>query len=119
MSTTPPSPESTAPQSSQGEPPSYLLVLFAGLATTAFTLLGIYWMNIHFPDINVMGWHLDYVIPAGAILVGIVSALGYGVVSWMSGIKIVRGLFWAVLFFQFSALFVIISTAASAQACQE
>lgn len=82
-----------------------MLVLLAGLGTTALTLFGIYWMDINVPDFNAMGWHIDYIIPVGAILVGIVSALGYGIVSWISGIKIVRGLFWAVLFFQFSAYF--------------
>jgi len=95
--------ESTAPQPSQGNPPSYLLVLFAGLATTALTLFGVHWINVNYPDITVMGYYVEFIIPVGAIGVGIVAALGYGIVSWASGIKIVRGVCWAVIFFQVCA----------------
>jgi len=85
--------------------PSYLIVLASGLASTALTLLGVYLMDITNPDFHIMGWYGDYVIPAGAFLVGIVAALGYGAASWISGIKVTRALIWVVLLFQIGAYF--------------
>ncbi|MGB8355592.1 MAG: hypothetical protein WCD79_16965 [Chthoniobacteraceae bacterium] len=103
MDTSPSSHESAAPAHS--EPPSYLLVLSAGIATSALTLWAIYWLDVHVRDFHIMGWHADYVIPIGAILVGIVAASGYGLVSWLSGIKITRALLAGVLLLQFGAYF--------------
>lgn len=105
MSMTPSSPESTTPQASQGKLFPYMTVLLGGLATTALTLYGVYLLDVNATDFNIMGWYADYVIPVGALIVGVVAALGYGVVSWWSGTKIVRRLFWVVLFLQVCAYF--------------
>ena len=37
---------------------------------------------------NIMGWYGDYIIPAGALLVGLFASSGFGIASWMSGCKI-------------------------------
>ena len=96
------SPAADPPKS---RPPSYMPVLLSGLATTALALFGVYWLDIHDPDFHIMGWYADFLIPVGALIVGAVAASGYGIASWVSGIKIVRALVWTVLFFQFCAYF--------------
>src|SRR5574341_618784 len=63
------------------------LVLVAGLATTLLALAGV-WALSAFAGENVMGWYADYVIPAGAILVGVVASSGFGVTSWLTGARI-------------------------------
>jgi hypothetical protein len=77
-----------------------LLVLSAGLATTALALAGVWWLDNNTTDVNVMGWYGDYVIPAGALLVGMVAGSGYGVASYLTGFRIRRGLLLAVLALQ-------------------
>jgi hypothetical protein len=84
---------------------SYTMVLICGLATTALTLLGVYLLDRYADDFHIMGWYANYVIPAGAIIVGIAAASGYGLASWFSGIKITSKLLWMVLALQFLAYF--------------
>jgi hypothetical protein len=43
-----------------------------------------------------MGWYANYIIPAGALLVGLVAASGYGAVAWWTGLKMTRKLVWTV-----------------------
>lgn len=83
----------------------YLPVLLSGLGTTALTLLGIYLLDTKASDFHIMGWYANYVIPAGAIIVGIAASSGYGLASWFSGVKITRKLLWTVLALQFAAYF--------------
>jgi hypothetical protein len=99
--------ENSFPPSPTGlhEERSYLPVLISGLATTALALLGIYVLDVNVTDFNIMGWYANYVIPAGAIIVGIVAASGYGLASWFSGIKITSRLLWTVLALQLFAYF--------------
>lgn len=80
-------------------------VLISGLSTSVFALLGIWSINKVTDDFNVMGWYAWYVLPVGALLVGALSATGYGFASWRSGVKISRGLLWAVLGLQVLAYF--------------
>ena len=71
-------------------------VIAGGLVTTALTLAAVRWLAAH-ADFQVMGWHLNYVIPAGALLAGIAAGSGYGIVSWLTGVKITRELLWLVV----------------------
>ena len=48
------------------EPKSAFGVLVAGLVSTAVTLFVVYALSVQ-PDINVMGWYADYVLPAGRL----------------------------------------------------
>lgn len=80
----------------------WLVVLAAGLVSTAAALGVVYWLNSQ-TDTNVMGWYANYVIPAGALLVGMLAGSGYGVASWITGVKISRRLLWTVVGLQLCA----------------
>jgi hypothetical protein len=77
-----------------------LLVLSAGIATTALALFGVWWLDNNTTDFNIMGWYADYVLPAGALLVGLAAGSGYGIASYLTGLRIRRGLLLAVLALQ-------------------
>jgi len=96
-----PAPAPMAPQVEQ----SYSLVLISGLLTTALALFGVYLLDARTEDFHIMGWYANYILPVGALLVGLVAASGYGLASWLSGIKITRGLLWTVLVLQVAAYF--------------
>jgi hypothetical protein len=81
---------------------SSLPVLLSGLLTTALSLIGVYLLNTY-TDMHLMGLYADYVIPAGAMIVGAAAASGYGVASWISGVKITKSLLWMVLGLQLLA----------------
>jgi hypothetical protein len=78
----------------------YFTVLMSGVFTSAITLAGVYWLGKNTDDFYIMGWYANYVIPAGAIIVGIAAASGYAVASWLTGTRISRGLLSAVLLLQ-------------------
>jgi hypothetical protein len=80
-----------------------VLVLMAGAVTTALALLGVWWLDNNTTDFHVMGWYGDYVIPAGALLVGLAAGSGYGVASYLTGFRIRRSLLLAVLALQLGA----------------
>jgi len=84
---------------------SYSLVLFSGVATSALTLLGVYLLDISNSDFHIMGWYADYLLPVGAIIVGVAASSGYGLASWFSGVKITKLLLWAVLAIQLIVYF--------------
>jgi hypothetical protein len=63
------------------------VVLLAGLATSLVALAAVWAVNVY-ADENPMGWYANYVIPAGAILVGGVASSGFGLASWLTGAKI-------------------------------
>ena len=85
---------------------SFLLVLYSGVATSALALLGVYLLDSSGSDFNIMGLYGDYVIPAGAMIVGAVASSGYGIASWFSGVKISRSLLWTVLAIQIGVYFI-------------
>ncbi len=91
------------------------LVLAAGLVSTALALAGV-WALSRFAGENVMGWYADYVLPVGAILVGIVASSGFGAGSWTTGAKvtgllllgvaaILLGGYWGAQYIEFRLLF--------------
>lgn len=61
-------------------------VILGGLATTLLTLAAVW--AIEGRGVTVMGWYLDYVIPIGALGVGLAASSGYGLVSWLRGVRI-------------------------------
>jgi len=71
------------------------LVLAAGLLSTALALAGV-WALSRFAGENAMGWYVDYVLPAGAILVGLVASSGFGVGAWTTGTKVTGFLLFGV-----------------------
>jgi hypothetical protein len=80
-------------------------VLFSGLATTGLALLGVYLLDAGTDDCHIMGLYGDYVIPAGAMFVGLIASSGYGLASWLTGTRITRALLCTILVFQFAAYF--------------
>jgi len=84
---------------------SYLPVIISGLTTTVLTLLGVYLLDNHADDFHIMGWYANYVLPIGAIIVGVAASSGYGLASWFSGVKITRNLLWIVVGLQIATYF--------------
>lgn len=64
------------------------MVYFCGLGTSALVLWGVNWLNDH--GTNIMGWYANGIIPAGALLVGVASGLGYAIGSWVLNVKLSR-----------------------------
>jgi hypothetical protein len=75
-------------QQPTGRRPSDLAVIGTGLFTTIAVLLFVHWLGGQVADFNIMGWYWLFVIPAGAMLVGIGAGSGYGFMSWRTGRKI-------------------------------
>jgi hypothetical protein len=84
---------------------SYSPVIISGLVTTVLALLGVYALDVSASDFHIMGWYANYVLPIGALIVGVVAASGYGLASWFSGVKITRALLGIVLALQLAAYF--------------
>jgi hypothetical protein len=80
-------------------------VLLCGLATTAIALIGVYLLDRFAPDFNIMGWYANYILPIGALIVGVVASSGYGIAAWYSGLKISKKLLWLILALQACAYF--------------
>ena len=78
-------------------------VVVGGAVTTVLALLGVWWLDRNTTEFHIMGWYANYVIPAGALLVGFAAGSGYGLASWWTGLKIRRGLLGAVLGLQLAA----------------
>lgn len=100
MNETPPP---SYPRASSDRSPS--LVIISGLTTTAIALFVVYLLATRADDFNVMGWYANYVLPVGAILVGLGASIGYGLASWKTGLKITSKLLWLMLAFQLAAYF--------------
>jgi hypothetical protein len=78
------SPPPIVPESGLSAAP---LVLLGGAVTIVLALAGV-WLAANAYDENVMGWYADYVLPVGALLVGLVASSGFGIASYGSGTKI-------------------------------
>jgi hypothetical protein len=81
----------------------YLFVLLCGISTSILALAGVYWLNKNADDFHIMGWYANYVLPVGAVIVGLVAGSGYGIASWRTGVRISKGLLWAVVLLQTAA----------------
>ena len=81
-----------------------IAVIAAGTFTTALALLGVWLLDV-IGGAHIMGWHADYVIPIGAIVVGIAASCGYGIASYVTGLKIRKGLLWSILLLQVGGYF--------------
>ncbi|MBA4388025.1 MAG: hypothetical protein C0404_08595 [Verrucomicrobia bacterium] len=83
-----------------------LLVIVGGLVTSAISLSLVFVLDKLTDSFNIMGFYLNYVIPAGALVIGLIAGSGYGAVSLWRGIKISKGLLWVVMGLQLVAYFV-------------
>jgi len=83
---------------------SMLPVLFAGGVTTALTLIGNSVMvAVSDGEFDLMSMYANLIIPIGPLLVGLIAGCGYGLMSWLTGVKITGKLLWLVLFCQLIA----------------
>ena len=71
------------------------IVIVGGLLTTALALAGVWFASQH--GVNVMGWYANYVIPVGALVVGLAASSGYGIGSYLTGTKVTGRLLFTVL----------------------
>ncbi len=97
--------QQATPVGAGGSGRSALPVLLGGLASTALTLVGVYLLSAHTEDFQIMGWYANYVIPVGAILVGFAASSGYGLGSWLAGVKVSGGLLLGIMGLQVGAYF--------------
>ncbi len=81
-----------------------VLVVVCGVATTAAALLGVYLLKV-LADENIMGLYANYVLPVGALLVGLLASSGYALAAWFSGRRISGGLLLTILGLQVLAYF--------------
>lgn len=63
------------------------IVYLCGLGTSALALWLVDYLN-ESHQFNVMGWYLKAIIPAGALIVGIASGLGYAIASRLLQVKL-------------------------------
>jgi hypothetical protein len=80
-------------------------VVAGGVLTSALALYGVHWLDVNTKDFHVMSWYANYVVPIGALLVGLAAGSGYGIVSFLSGVKISHRLLWIVVALLIAAYF--------------
>ncbi|MES2506243.1 MAG: hypothetical protein V4599_06040 [Verrucomicrobiota bacterium] len=64
-----------------------IIVYLCGLGTSALALWLVHYLH-ESQQFNIMGWYLNAIIPAGAMLVGIASGLGYAIASRVLQVKL-------------------------------
>ena len=84
---------------------AWIYVVQSGLLTTALALGGVWWLSRGPDGANVMGTYANYVIPVGAIGVGLVAGGGYGLSSWYAGVRVDGRLLATVAGLLFAAYF--------------
>ncbi len=85
--------EIAPPVSSTGlESKSPILLILLGLVTTVAALGAVWGINLLSDDFNLMGLYMLWIIPVGALLVGVAAGSGYGMGSWWTGVRIVLSL---------------------------
>jgi hypothetical protein len=65
-----------------------LMIVLAGLATSMAVLAGVFFLARADPDFSIMAWYALFIVPAGAVIVGIAAGSGYGLASWLAGRKV-------------------------------
>lgn len=81
-----------------------LLIIASGLVTSAMALGLVYALGR--ADFSVMMFYLNYVIPIGAILVGLAAGSGYAVATWLQNIKITAAACWLIVILQLGSYLV-------------
>jgi hypothetical protein len=80
-------------------------VLLFGVGTSAATLAAVSLLGLTFEGFHPMGWYANYVLPVGALLVGLIAGCGYGIGSWMTGARVHRHLLVTVVVVQIAVYF--------------
>lgn len=66
-----------------------LIVYLCGLGTSTFVLWLVHYLN-ESHQFNIMGWYVNGIIPGGALVVGMISGLGYAGASRYLHVKLTR-----------------------------
>ena len=66
-----------------------LIVYLSGLGTSTFVLWLVHYLNDS-QQFNIMGWYVNGILPGGALVVGIISGIGYAVASRLLQVKLSR-----------------------------
>jgi hypothetical protein len=69
-----------------------ILILAAGLVTTVLSLVVVHLIGEANSDFQIMAYYAAFILPIGAIAVGVAAGSGYGVASWGTGRKVGGGL---------------------------
>lgn len=64
-----------------------LPVVFGGLFSSVLALASVWLIHRLCSGFNIMGWNVYLVIPLGALYVGFTAGSGYGVASWLTGLR--------------------------------
>lgn len=72
-----------------------LIVYACGVATSALALWGVHLLNEN--GENIMGWYANGIIPAGALIVGVASGLGYAIGSRFLNVKLSKAFVWGMI----------------------
>jgi hypothetical protein len=78
-----------APPLRRGRQPAW--VIAGGMLTTTIVLIVTYLVAINLIA-SIMDWHVVYIFPMGALLLGLVAGSGYGIASRLTGVRIYNGL---------------------------
>lgn len=79
-----------------------LLVIPLGLLTTAIALIAAHLVS-RWRHSYVTGWHYLYVIPYGAMMVGVVAGSGYYLGGKFAGLRVRHLVFWLIVLIQIAA----------------
>ncbi len=71
------------------------IVLAAGAVTTLIAFAIVF--ALAKSGTNVMGWYVNWILPAGAIFVGVIAASGYAIAAWMTGLRMTTRMGWSVV----------------------
>lgn len=82
-----------------------VLVIVAGFITSTLTMALVALFAWH-TSFDPMGLYMMFVIPVGAVFVGIAAGSGYGLMSWITGARIGGGILVTVLVLQFGSYWV-------------
>jgi hypothetical protein len=85
-------------------PPKYpgFLVLATGMGTAGLALLLQYLLELK-ADFNAIGFYVYEIVPIGAVVLGVLAGSGYGLASWLSGAKIAKRFYVAIIVLQITA----------------
>lgn len=90
-------------------------IIASGIITSAATMALLFLLSANVDDFNIMGWYALLVFPAGAFLVGLLSGSGYGISSWIIGVRNSKQVLWLIVGLQilvyFSAKYIQFSAA--------
>jgi len=72
-----------------------IIVIICGLVSTALTLLALHFVQEHV-NTDIMSFSIRF-IPFGALIVGLLAALGYSIAAYVLNVRVQGWLIWTIL----------------------